>query len=108
MRDGPGRYILVGHVAVEEPDLFAWGRWLQEADRIVRRSVLEGGVVISTVFLGLDHDMGGEGPKLFETMILGGPEKNARRRYATWDEAEDGHIEMLKRAISVNYHPAKT
>jgi hypothetical protein len=114
-----GRYILDGHRPVEEPDLFIWGRWMQDADRVVRFNVLEGGTAISTVFLGLDHQYGDGPPLLFETMVFRGPMPTIDgltinlgasgedcQRYSTWEEAEDGHVEMLKRAIAVN-HPVK-
>lgn len=52
------------------------------------------GYVVSTVFLGLDHNYSDEGPPiLFETMIFCGDKTlhEYQERYATWKEAEVGH-----------------
>lgn len=55
-----------------------------------------GDVSISTVFLGFDHRMFGEGPPiLFETMIFGGDHDQYQERYCTWDEAEAGHASAV-------------
>jgi hypothetical protein len=69
---------------------------------------------VSTVFLGLDHNFGMNGPPiLFETMVFGPaeetsifgrirmsrPELNiegAFARYATYDDAEAGHARIVK------------
>ena len=84
-------YILDGKVAVPCPELFAWGAWMQEADRRVGFDIV-GPMHISTVFLGLDHNFTDRGPPiLFETMIFDGNEDSFQRRYSTWDQAEHGH-----------------
>jgi hypothetical protein len=49
-------------------------------------------IVVSTTFLGLDHNWRRSGPPLlFETMIFNGPLHDHQQRYATWEEAEAGH-----------------
>jgi hypothetical protein len=52
---------------------------------------------ISTVFLGLDHRFGDEGPPLvFETMVFKGSWSGIdMARYSTYEEAEAGHAEMV-------------
>lgn len=94
--EGPGLYILDGHRAVREPDLLAWAKWYEQADRDGSRvvgSFEERGVRVSTVFLGMDHGFGrGRGPMLFETMIFGGELDHAQWRFATWEEAEAHHM----------------
>ena len=55
--------------------------------------------MVSTVFLGLDHNWNGGPPILFETMVFGGPHNEYQERYATWDQAEKDHdrvVEALK------------
>jgi hypothetical protein len=50
-------------------------------------------ILVSTVFLGLDHGWGDdEDPLLFETMVFGGPNDQDCIRYTTWAEAERGHF----------------
>lgn len=104
MRDG--FWILNGRVPEYCTDLLRWGRWFETADRIIARTeLMDGDVVVSTIFLGVDHRFLGDGPPiLFETMIFGekylsqifGREMEVREdmgqwRYCTYDEAERGH-----------------
>jgi hypothetical protein len=86
-----GHYILNGHEPVEIDDLLAWGEWFETADRHVARDELAPGVIVSTVFLGLDHQFGNGPPILFETMVFDDYERGDGERYSTWDEAETGH-----------------
>jgi hypothetical protein len=91
------KYILVGHKAVPA-DLMEWARWLENAkgDRIVAKTKV-GDAEVSTVFLGLDHRFGDDGPPLiFETMVFGGIHDQDMERYSTWEEAEAGHKRMCE------------
>lgn len=57
-----------------------------------------GNVVISTVWLGIDHGLGslrGGRPIIFETMIFGGPMDQECWRYYTEAEAKAGHAEVV-------------
>ena len=74
-------------------DLMAWARWFEHHDRLVARTnVLD--IVISTVFLGLDHSFGCGPPQLYETLVSGGEHDGMMRRYATREDAQAGHIEI--------------
>jgi hypothetical protein len=53
------------------------------------------GVVVSTVFLALDHGYGDEPPQIFETLVSGGAFDQSMDRYSTYDEAEAGHEAWL-------------
>lgn len=88
------RYILDGHNPVPCPDLMEWGRWMQTADRQVDRTQV-GESDVSTVFLGIDHAFGNDGPVLFETLIFGGPRDGDGDRYQTWEQAEAGHARYV-------------
>lgn len=94
-----GRYKLDGHNPVPCEDLVEWAMDLGNDDiRRVAYTELPDGVQISTVFLGLDHNFSGEGdPVLFETMVFGGEHNHEMVRYTTWEEAEKGHAEMVKK-----------
>jgi hypothetical protein len=86
-----GKFILEGHEAVEEPDLFRWAMWMEDADRHVRDTFRDD-VRVSTVFLGLDHNHFGAGPPaLFETMVFVNGRGVDCEQYSTWAEAEQGH-----------------
>lgn len=55
-----------------------------------------GGIVVSTIFVGLNVD-GGFPPCVFETMVFGGPNDGLREVYHSWGEATHGHAEIAKR-----------
>ena len=53
-------------------------------------------IMVSTVFLGINHAWGGGPPLLFESMCFNGPLDEAQDRYTTWEQAEKGHKEMVE------------
>lgn len=58
----------------------------------VARTELPGGAVVSTVFLGLNHNWFPDGPPvLFETMLFGVEDEEGMWRAWTWDEALANH-----------------
>jgi hypothetical protein len=57
-----------------------WGEW-----------DAEGELVVSTVWMGINHRFGPGPPLIFETMIFGEPYHNECMRYATESEAREGH-----------------
>lgn len=80
-------------------DLETWARGIEDAEaRRVGYDEVDGAQV-STVFIGIDHGFGmfGGRPLVFETMVFGGPLDDACERYSTYDEAEAGHADMLRR-----------
>ena len=70
-----------------------WARDLADPDRIVAQwRFADDAVLVSTVFLGIDHRWVGEGPPLvFETMVFDGPMHGHQERCSTWREAEAQH-----------------
>ena len=98
MRTYIGTYILLGKLAIPEPDSLKWAKWFETADRMVAKTDV-GGLCISTVFLGLDHSFGDGLPVLFETMVFrrGNWLDRECHRYGSWDEAEKGHNEVVAR-----------
>lgn len=102
-------YTLDGHEPIPCDDVLQWGSWFEShtADRIVKRDGDEKtGWWVSTVFLGIDHNFGANGPPvLFETLVFA-PKTvphslrdfdGYQRRYTTWSEAEAGHAEIVRR-----------
>lgn len=92
-------FVLVDREPVEVDDLHVWGQRFEADDRIVDRTEVAPGVVVSTVFLGIDHSWRDDGPPiLFETIVFdqlagdGDPD-----RYSTWSEAEAGHAATVAR-----------
>ena len=71
----------------------------EDTRRVARTEIPNGGLV-STVFLGLDHNWGEGEPLVFETMFfpneLSGFVEDCQR-YSTWDEALEGHKNMVLR-----------
>ena len=91
------KYILKGKEPVLEPDLLRWAKSFESENRIVGKDEI-GEIVVSTVFLGLDHRFFGDSkPLLFETMIFKkGQSLDLCERYSTWDEAEIGHKKIVE------------
>jgi len=81
-------YILDGKNPIPCFDMTLWGS--KNNNRQVGLFKF-GEVIVSTVFLGMDHSFNGSTPVLFETMIFGGKYDSYQERYCTWDEAEEGH-----------------
>lgn len=83
-------------------DQRTWAAWLEThpVERVVDRTLV-GDVEVSTVFLGLDCDLSGNGPPLvYETRIFGGAHDRAMDRYPTRDEAVAGHAGMVERLVT--------
>jgi hypothetical protein len=80
-----------------------WSEWRSDHDGPVRVGFTEigGGISVSTVFLGFDHNFSFDdrGPVLFETMVFDGTDASGLSgyiyRYHTWDEALAGHNETV-------------
>jgi len=98
-------YTLNPDYTVKPVDMLEWARWFEKAKqkRVVKQQTVNG-YLVSTVFLGLDHNFTAQGPPLiFETMVF--PNKPRRSyaelycdRYSTWDEAIVGHAKAVAAA----------
>lgn len=77
---------------VPEPDITRWAIWFETSDCTVAKTIMDG-VVVSTVFLGLDSGQG----MLWETMVFGpdqqniGPWRDCVIRYMSREQALEGH-----------------
>lgn len=93
-------YMLRGREVVPTSDL-TWAASIDITDRMV--AVFErDGVLVSTVFLGIDHRWMGEGrPLVFETMVFGGPLDQEQRRYCTYAEALAGHTAIVGELLNM-------
>ena len=82
-------YILQGKVPVPIDDYQAWSTWFNTADRTVATDEI-GGEWVSTVFVGFEY-------MLFETTRFGEDhESEIVARYATWEQAERDHHEIVR------------
>lgn len=94
-------YTLDGHEVGEVATLAEWEKWRLEGDRQVALTRIPPGLRVSTIFLGVDHNfLGQAAPVLFETMVFddyGESTANGcgMRRYCTWAQAEDGHLDTV-------------
>ena len=93
-----GKYILVDKEPLAVNETIFWASSFEHDDRVVAQNHFPGlngpDWMVSTVFLGIDHNFGShDRPILFETMIF--PAAEYCVRYATWDEAEEGHQRAL-------------
>ena len=88
-------YVLHEKGVYPEPDVLKWARWFNTANRTIKRTTLSDGVVISTVFLGINHGTD-ETPLFFETMVFGGKHDGDMYRYSLYVEAEMNHDAIVK------------
>ena len=70
-----GLYILdeSGEKPVRCDDIEEWARWFERNFKLrqVEATLLDGGnILVSTVFLGVDHGLSGHHPVLWETMVF--------------------------------------
>lgn len=99
------KYILnADHTLRPTDDLEEWAQAFGVTERRVARTEVAPGVVVSTVFLGIDHSFGHGLPLVFETMIFGGKHDEDQWRYSAWEEAEAGHQRAVEAAASVDTH----
>lgn len=82
--------------------MIEFAMWMEQdpttSGRIIQQDSLHSDVLVSTVFLGLNHGSFelNAVPVLFETMIFGFGDK-FQERYCTYDEAVGGHLIALER-----------
>lgn len=109
----PDKYILDAHGdPVPCDDVIAWSIWFERASRDRSRIVAHdkdesdpnGTILVSTVFLGLDHQWGDGPPVLWETLVLGGPLDGEMNRYSSRAAALRGHQLMCER-VAATLHP---
>lgn len=84
-----------------KPTKCSWSAWLfstTEQSRYLSRWQT-GGVIVSTIFTGVDYSLGTMiPPLLWETRINGGPMNDKWQRYATAEAARNGHRKWVRKA----------
>ncbi len=92
---------------VPEPDVRKWATWFEKSKRRLALDLI-GPFKVSTVFLGIDHNVDGSGPPvLWETMIFArGTELHEyQERYSTKADALVGHATALGLLIMLTKSP---
>lgn len=81
--------------------MLAWAKAFEDPKiKIVKRDTLPNGKLVSTVWLGLDHNFMGDRPLIFETMVFpkeGDYSELEMDRYSTEQEAIEGHKRMVEK-----------
>lgn len=72
-----------------------WARKFTYEYKRVELTELGDGVVVSTVWLGMNHNWGEGAPLIFETLVMGGEFDEWMDRYATEEDARRGHAEVV-------------
>lgn len=104
-----GLYILDAHgnpLAAET--MTEWSEWMatRHEDRVVAKTQIMPDVLVSTVFLGIDHSFSdGQAPILYESMTFGGLTSDDQERYETKEQAIKGHEAMVYAAREANKLP---
>lgn len=94
-------YYVLEHAGnpVPEPDLDKWVEFFANREaRRVAATELPGDVLVSTIFLGLDHGWGEGPPVLWETLVFGGDLDGTMDRYTSKEAALAGHECMVEAA----------
>jgi hypothetical protein len=79
--------------AIPEPNIRRWSDWFHIHDRRLAWDVLPNGLIVSTVFLGINHAYDDDNiPILWETMVFT-PDHDAldQLRYSSAAAALEGH-----------------
>lgn len=112
-----GQYVLggeEGHTPIPCYSMIEWGRFIEDRERVIVARTGNDTKWVSTVFLGLDHNMWWGGPPMvFESMafqdegrtieVWGGggrmhvPETLDCVRYSSWEDAEIGHQALVRK-----------
>lgn len=101
-------YMLKGKQIIQMDTLEGWISWrkgISDAEMTIGRDIIEG-CLVSTVFLGLDHNFCGGPPLVFETMVFRGPLDQEQVRYSTYTAAEAGHRRMVDQ-VKAAHEPAE-
>jgi len=79
--------------------------WTEEdpGNKIVKQENIKN-VLISTVFLGLDHAYASKEPILWETMIFEGKYDQYQKRYKSYEDAVKGHAHALSLVENSTYN----
>ena len=73
----------------------------------VATETFDGGVEVSTVWLGLNHNWDPDGlPLIFETMVFGGKKDGEQWRYSTEALAIEGHAAVVRLVLAA-YAPGR-
>ena len=96
-------YVLTNRgVPVLEEDAIKWCQFIGNGElrKVAKDRV--GYMVVSTVFLGIDHNFGGDTPILWETLVFGEGSMvdEIDRCGGNREQAEAMHAKMLKRVRS--------
>lgn len=87
-----------------------WAKQFENDDRFVAQTTV-GDLMVSTVFLGLDHSsFTGAPPELFETMVFnkdGEAHDQKQWRCSTYEEAQAQHRAVVEKVSSANHDDLK-
>ena len=91
-------WIEANRLPIAVDDIAIWAEWINDDENRSVKQTLVGETMVSTVFLGINHNWAGNKPPiLYETLVFGGPLDQEMCRYHTRDAAEAGHEAMVKR-----------
>ena len=82
-------------------DVLLWAKDFEniEKKRVARNE--KNGIVVSTVWMGLDHRFGDEGkPLIFESMVFNDEgDEQVQERYSTEQESIEGHKKLVNKYL---------
>jgi len=101
------KYILKDKIAYPCDDLMEWAIFMASEDRVVKQTTVpDSDCLVSTVFIGLNHQFGSGLPLLFETIVFTIDADTERLtvddrfdmvRYSFYSDAEEGHENTVRK-----------
>jgi len=88
-------YVLDDQGEAVPADVETWVQWIGTHKTTMATDIVREALV-STVFLGIDANLGHGPPRLWETMVFGGPNDGDTQAWATRFEAIRGHDAFVR------------
>lgn len=86
---------------VYEVSMAEWAKLFDDGEARTVAKTTVGDAKVSTVFLGIDHGDGrGSQPLIWETMVFASDGDEYTNRYWTYEQAANGHVEVVKRLMT--------
>lgn len=92
-------FILKDKEVVPVKDVIEWATQHEKVNKVIKQTDIRN-YFISTIFLGINYNLFGDKPVVFETMIFKDEKSFCVKRWSTYQEAEDGHEEACEKVIN--------
>lgn len=97
-------YVLDEYLNIREATIEEWEEYYCDMEkRRIAFTRVSPRIMVSTVFLGLDHSFKEDTtPVLFESLVIGGKHSDDMLRYTSFDDAIKGHNELVAMVLKTH------